>query len=200
MVGCSLEIHILYTMCQFENITLIILAGGKSSRMGTDKALLKYNGKTFVQILHDNLKELFTDVIISSNNPKVKINDAKTISDKIKDIGPIGGIYSCLTVSNTNKNFIVSVDTPFVSPSLTSTIISLSEGYDISVVKHKNKVNPIIGIYSKSVLPIVEQEIKANNYKMMMFLEKTKHQILDVNNYKNDLKNINTIDDFYKLD
>jgi len=183
-----------------NNITLIILAGGKSTRMGTDKALLKFKGKTFVEILYDNLKDNFVDVIISSNNPEVKIAGVKIISDEIKNIGPMGGIYTCIKHSKTELNFIVSVDTPFASSKLASEIISKSDDYDIAIVRCNNKTNPIIGIYSKNILPILGQEINSKAYKMMKFLEKTNHKIIQLNkSYKKDLQNINTQNDFGKL-
>ncbi len=183
-----------------NNITLIILAGGKSSRMGTDKALLKINGKTFVQNIYDNLKDNFADIIISTNNIDVRITGAKIISDKIKNIGPMGGIYTCLKHSKTELNFIVSVDTPFISSELAHEIISKSDNYDITIIRCNNKTNPIIGIYSKQVLPILEQEINSKMYKMMKFLEKTNYQIINFkNSFKKYLKNINTIEDFNKL-
>jgi molybdopterin-guanine dinucleotide biosynthesis protein A len=183
-----------------NNITLIILAGGKSTRMGTDKALLKINGKTFVQHIYDNLKDSFIDVIISSNNPKVKVTGAKIISDEIKNIGPMGGIYTCLKQSKTEFNFIVSVDTPFVSSKLTSEIASRSDNYDITIVRCNNKTNPIIGVYRKNILPILEQEINSKMYKMMKFLEKTNYKTIMLDDkFIVDLQNINSVDDYRKI-
>ncbi|NPA45283.1 MAG: hypothetical protein GXO49_07105, partial [Chlorobi bacterium] len=69
--------------------------------------------------------------------------------------------------------------------------------YDIVIVRCNNKTNPIIGIYNKNVLPVLEQEINSKMYKMMKFLEKTNHKIIQLNeSYKDDLQNINTQDDF----
>jgi len=168
--------------------------------MGTDKALLKFKGKTFVQNIYENLKDNFVDVIISSNNPEVKIAGAKVISDEIKNIGPIGGVYTCLKHSKTELNFIVSVDTPFISSKLTSEIISKSDNYDITIVRYNNKTNPIIGVYNKSIIPILEQEINSRMYKMLKFLEKANYKIIQLNGkFKNDLQNINTQDDYVKL-
>jgi len=187
-------------MQQANNITLIILAGGKSSRMGKDKALLKYKNKTFVQLLFDNLKSNFSEVIISSNNPKVKIVGVKTIADEIKDIGPMGGLYTCLKQSNTEINFIVSVDTPFVSPKLSSEIVLKSDNYDIAIVSLKNKLQPIIGVYKKNIIPVLEEEINAGMYKMQKFLEKTNHKIIELDyTFENDLQNLNTQNDYDKL-
>lgn len=187
-------------MPQANNITLIILAGGKSSRMGTDKALLKIKNKTFVEFLFDNLKDNFGDVIISSNNPEIKIKGAKIISDEIKNIGPMGGIYTCLKHSKTQQNFIVSVDTPFLSSKLASEIASKSKAYNITITECNNKTNPTIGVYNKNLLPILENEINLGMYKMMKFLEKTNHKIIKLDEkFKDELRNINNPYDFNKI-
>ena len=180
--------------------TLIILAGGKSSRMGTDKALLKYQGKTFVENLYDNLKGICSEVIISSNNPDIKIEGAKTVADEIQDIGPMGGLYTCLKQSKTNFNIVVSVDTPFVSAELLTEIYEQSQNYDISIIEHNKKIHPLIGVYHKNILKILESEIKAEKYKVIKFLEKTKHQVISVDNsYKDELLNINNPGDYKRL-
>ena len=74
--------------------TLIILAGGKSSRMGFDKGLLKVKDKYIIQDLIDELSNNFTNTLISANNKEYEMFKLPIISDKIKDIGPIGGIVS----------------------------------------------------------------------------------------------------------
>ena len=187
-------------MQQLNNISLIILAGGKSTRMGTDKALLKYQGKTFVQILYDNLNSICSELIISSNNPEIKIEGAKTVADEIKNIGPMGGLYTCLKYSKTENNIVVSVDTPFVSAKLLTEIYEQTQNYDISIVEHEKKVHPLIGVYHKNVVKILESELKSEKYKVIRFLEKTKHQVISVDNsYKIELLNINNPGDYKKL-
>jgi len=183
-----------------NNITLIILAGGKSSRMRTDKALLKINGKTFVQILYDNLKGICSEVIISSNNSDVKVEGAKTVADEIKDIGPMGGLYTCLKLSKTDYSIVVSVDTPFVSMKLLNEIILQSEGYNITVIEQNNKVHPLIGVYHKNIIALLKSEITFEKYKVMRMIKKTNHQIISVGeDYKDELFNINSREDFEKL-
>ncbi|MCF6366876.1 MAG: molybdenum cofactor guanylyltransferase [Bacteroidales bacterium] len=185
---------------KFKNITLIILAGGKSSRMGTDKALLKFQGKTFVQILYDNLNGICKEVIISSNNRKVKVSGAKTIPDEIANIGPTGGLYTCLKQIKTDYAFVVTVDTPFVSVDLLSEIYSKIAGYDVVIIEQNNKIHPLIGVYHKNIIKLLETEIEEKKYKVMKVVEKTKHRIISVSGkYKGELFNINSRKDFDKL-
>ncbi len=184
-----------------NNITGIILAGGKSSRIGTDKALLKFQSKTFIQIIYDNLKELCSEIIISSNNPEVKISGVKIVADKIKNIGPAGGIFSALSVSETEKNIIVSVDTPFIPTALFEFLIKHNtDDTDVLIISEGTKLHPLIGIYSKNFKHILSEEIKKGNYKIRDIIKKTHYKITDISeerfDRKNILQNINTKDDY----
>jgi len=186
---------------QQNNISLIILAGGKSSRIGTDKALLKFQGKTFIQTIYDNLKELCSEVIISSNNPKVKISGAKIVTDKIENIGPAGGIFSALSASQTEKNMIVSVDTPFIPTALFEFLIKHNtDDTDVLIISEETKQHPLIGMYSKKFSQILSEEIKKENYKIRDIIKKTHYRIIDISEEhfyrKNILQNINTEDDY----
>ena len=168
--------------------------------MGTDKALLKFKGKTFIQILYDNLKDICSEVVISSNNLNVKIEGAKTIADEVKNIGPMGGIFTCIKYSKTDYSIVVSVDTPFVSAKMINEIASQSADYDITVIEQAGKVHPLIGVYHKNVIDLLNSEITSEKYKIMEMIKKTKNQIISVGNeYKGELFNINSPEDFDKI-
>ena len=82
-------------------ITGIILSGGQSTRMGTDKALLQINEKTLLENAIEICKPVCKEILISSNNPEHEKFGYKIIPDEIKNCGPLGGIYTCLKNSNT---------------------------------------------------------------------------------------------------
>lgn len=90
-----------------KKITGVVLCGGKSSRMNTDKALLKLGEKTIIEIIYKKLKSVFDEVIISANDSeKYKFLDAQIIKDIYKDRGPLAGIHSALKYSEYEKIFI----------------------------------------------------------------------------------------------
>ena len=89
-------------------ITGIILAGGKSSRMGTDKGLLLLNGKPMVKYVIDVLSKVTSKIIIIANNDEYKQFGYKVYSDLIKDKGPVGGIYTAMNYTNSNTNICIS--------------------------------------------------------------------------------------------
>ena len=96
-------------------VTGIILAGGKSSRMGTDKGLLKLNGKSMVEYVIDALTEMCSRVLIVSNNIEYRRYGIDVVKDIYEDKGPLGGLYSGLMNSNSQVNICVSCDIPNVN-------------------------------------------------------------------------------------
>ena len=181
-----------------NNITAIILAGGKSSRMKQDKALVKINGKTLLNLQIETLTPIFQKIVISANtnyNTNFRI-----IKDINKDKGPIGGIYSVLQNSETNKNFIIAVDMPYITPEIINKLIDNSNNFDITIPIIKNKIEPTCAIYSKNCINIIEHQINVKNYKLTDFITKcnTNYVNFDTNeltffkniNYPEDLLNI----------
>ncbi|MBP6063265.1 MAG: molybdenum cofactor guanylyltransferase [Fusobacteriaceae bacterium] len=188
-----------------EYKTAIILAGGKGSRLGyIDKAFLKYNGEFFIDILLEKLKE-FKEIIIVTNSPekysdyekKYKyINNLKIITDKVKGIGPIGGIYTGLLNSKYNESFIVSCDTPFVNKEFIKYVKELKGDYFIALPVYGEKKEPLCALYKKNIIEIIEKRIGEKKYKIdSIFLnEYTRH--IKVNEI---FKNDNIIKGFYNI-
>ena len=189
---------------QFEDISLIILAGGKSRRMGANKALLKYRGKSFIEILFGRFKDLFSEIIISSDNSQVYLTGTKIVPDVYKNIGPVGGIYSALMFSEIEKNIVISVDTPFISKDLIRFLIKNDDKNSIvTIISEKKHLHPLIGIYSKKFTYTLKNEILSENYKLRNIILKTKYKIAEISeeNFYNEklLQNINTPESYYAL-
>jgi molybdopterin-guanine dinucleotide biosynthesis protein A len=98
-----------------SKITGIVLAGGRSSRMGEDKSLMKLNGKALVEYSINALRPLCDKVIISSNIAAYDFTGCEVWPDELPDQAPIIGIYSCLKRSETELNVILSCDIPLMS-------------------------------------------------------------------------------------
>lgn len=183
-----------------RGITGIILAGGKSSRFGTDKALIKLNNKTLLEIAIDKMQLICDSVLISYNSPLPEHISYKQIPDKIQSIGPMGGLYTCLEVSNTELNMILSVDAPFVPTDLFSLLTDYTQDYNVVIPRYKENIYPLIGLYKKSFLKILEKDISNKRYKMMKAIKKSKHSVVEISDaseFYNDtfFMNINTRED-----
>lgn len=154
-----------YYFCAMD-LTGIILAGGKSLRMGTDKASLKLNGKTLLERSIELVQPFCDSLLISSNNSKHERSGFKIISDEIENCDPIGGIYSTLKISEPDWNFIISVDYAFVESDFVQFLISELDDFDAVVPVHSKGKEPLIALYHKNSLPEIEKMLNSGNFKV----------------------------------
>lgn len=171
-------------------ITGIILAGGKSTRMGTDKALLQINGKTLLENAIEICMPVCSEILISSNNPEHQKLGIQIIPDEIKDCGPMGGIYSCLKVSETSWNLVLSTDAIYVEPLFISFLINHSGDFDAVVPIHSKGKEPLIALYNKSSLPIIKEHIAKGNFKMVDLLSEINTRWINSENWIQKTPNI----------
>ena len=172
-----------------------ILCGGKSSRMQSEKGLVLYQNRPFIEHIIDAVLPISNNIQLITNTNDYDYLDYKKVKDIVIEKGPIGGIFTALTHSETELNLILSCDIPLIS---TEILLELLQKHNnkiaISVFSDANKIHPLIGIYSKSSLPILKKAIDDNNLKMMHLLSKVSHQKLYVEEGKSDfLKNINSV-------
>ncbi len=157
-----------------SQISAIILAGGKSSRMGTDKGLIDINGKAMVQWVLDLVKEFTDDIYIISANPNYNQFNYPLVSDVFPNAGPLGGIYSGLLKIKNKKALILSCDTPFIEVKTIENLIENSLDFDITYAIENNKPHPLIGIYNQNCLPHLKNCIQNQKLKMTLAFEDLK--------------------------
>lgn len=139
-------------MANKKHITTIILAGGKSSRMGQDKGLLRYHKKPFIQHIMEEARPVSDEIMIVSDNTQYDVFCLKRISDIIKNTGPLGGIYSGLHHSTTDKNLVLSCDIPMINTEILEKLIHRSYECDAEIIltQADGKAMPLIALYRKS--------------------------------------------------
>jgi molybdopterin-guanine dinucleotide biosynthesis protein A len=163
-----------------KQITGIILCGGKSKRMGTDKALLKLGKFNLLEIAILTL-EPFCDEILLSSNIEYPLEKTLTyIPDKYDNIGPISGIYSALSESKNEHHIIITCDTPFLTTNTIQFILENAEQYDIVLPQVNGKIQSLTGYFNISVLPFIESEIQKKHYKPIQMFMECKHKILPI--------------------
>ena len=142
-------------MNNLQNITGIILAGGKSSRMGTDKGLLTLRGDAFIALIIDAVKPLVKDIIIVSNNTDYDQFGYKRVDDIIENAGPVAGIYTGLYHSTTENNLVISCDVPLVKTVILNKLIEgYEDGFDVIQIQSQNKTMPLIALYKKQCMSV----------------------------------------------
>jgi len=146
----------------YENITGIILSGGKSSRMGENKSLLKIGDKTIIEKMVDLMQSLFNDVILITNNPGVyEFLSIPMYQDIYPGLGPLSGIHSGLTHTNTERNFIISCDMPLMSPEMIRYLVDYPTPKLITISKAEGFVQQLCGVYSNKCLATSENILTA---------------------------------------
>lgn len=152
--------------------TGIILSGGKSSRMSSDKGLLLLHGKPLIQYAIEALKELCDEIIICANKPGYDRFGYLVIKDVYPDLGPIGGIYTGLLNSGSESNFVLSCDMPFINPQTVTFLLTKREKSLASIPIHgQNTIEPLCALYSKTILPQLTKQIRKQDFKLMNLLK-----------------------------
>ncbi|MFV0246694.1 MAG: molybdopterin-guanine dinucleotide biosynthesis protein B [Mycoplasmatales bacterium] len=182
-----------------DNICGCILIGGQSRRMGVDKYTLLYKDSTFLEHLYKSFKPLKTYISVNEEHDNLK--DYEQVIDQYKDIGPTAGIYSTLKEVTEQYVLFCSCDTPLVSNDLVIYMLGMHNIYTNNIVlRIDNKIIPTCGIYSKDILPKIQEHIDNKNYKLLSLLESIEVTYIDVpHKYKKQLFNCNTTEDYIKL-
>jgi molybdopterin-guanine dinucleotide biosynthesis protein A len=153
-------------------MTGIVLSGGESRRMGTDKAFLKIGGLPLIEHVIRALRSVAERIIIVSNFPEAYASyNAEIATDAFKKRGSLIGLYSGLLRSQDEYNIVVACDMPFLNSRLLSHMSGLAAGYDIIVPKPAELIEPLHAIYHKGLIPVIEDHIKRDQRKIRGIFE-----------------------------
>ena len=147
------------------DISCIVLAGGKSLRLGHDKVLEKVGNTSLLEKVISRIDSLGKEIVLVTaeertfsqleNHPKLK-----TVSDVFPGRGSLGGIYTGLLESNSFHNLVVAADMPFINQSLLRYMIEVSDGFDFVLPRINSFFEPLHAIYSKNCVTPIESMIK----------------------------------------
>ncbi|MBA4317543.1 MAG: hypothetical protein C0412_04005 [Flavobacterium sp.] len=138
--------------------TAYILCGGKSTRFGTDKALVELNGKKIVEIIADELKKVFSKIVlVTPDAPKYEFLKMECINDVYTGCGPLAGIHTALKHSETEKIFVISCDMPLMKADIIKYIAEYQTDKKIIIPKAGDKKQYLCAVYNKNMLPEVEK-------------------------------------------
>jgi molybdopterin-guanine dinucleotide biosynthesis protein A len=172
--------------------------------MGSDKGLVLLNGKPMIQYCIDTLESMGLPIIIISNNSEYERFGYPVHKDLVSEKGPVGGIFTALKCSNTDKTVIISCDTPFVSKDLLDILIEASQNYDVTIPVFKERQHPLIGVYNRSGLPVFEIHLKNDQLKLQTAIATLNTNIVSMTDQPKVMsmmfKNINTQDELKLLE
>ena len=148
----------------------VILAGGKSRRMGRNKALLDFGGETLIERLYGILKSAFEEVLISANDPETyEFLGAQVVQDVFGAGGSLAGIHAALLHSRGESCFFVACDMPFVNLDLVRYLNQFADGYEVVIPMSRNGLEPLHSFYSRRCVPHIEQQLGRGNLKIIDF-------------------------------
>jgi len=185
-------------------IGCIILAGGKSSRMGKDKALLEYEGKYFVEKIAEEMSFFEEKIIARGNNRAltgITESSWRVIPDIYYDHGPMGGMHAALKECESDAMFVVTCDMPLITGELAKSICAEMKDCDAFIaVTSEGKYHPLCGVYKKELYELMEGYLLEDNNRMMAVLNKSRTKYFQLDEEASrQLANVNTREEYEKM-
>lgn len=195
------------------NNTCVILCGGKSSRMGTNKTILPFLTYRLITYQIIKLSQIFSNIAVSIKDDKkdevleilcndiskyneiaINIESIKFITEDLTYFSPLFGILNCFNKLNTQRLFFIPIDYPFIESKTIHTLIEYSDDCDIVYAKDSNRSHPLIGIWKSNLKAKILNALQNNNFKILDFLSScnTRSILFD----SDEFINLNTMQDY----
>jgi len=189
-------------MKRSERYSLLLLAGGKSKRMGTDKAELILEGKTFLTHMLEKVGALgITDRYISGHDPKGE--EAVTVWDEFTDRGPLGGIHACMKVLKTPYCLVLPVDAPTLPVEILEKLLCAHEDAldkeKVLIWEHGERKEPLIALYPVSMMETIEHLIKEGSAPVFRALDVWGYECCRLEMENEEIINVNTPELYKKI-
>jgi len=186
-------------MDKINDIAGVILAGGRSTRFGSNKALAILDGKPLIQHVADLISGLFAECLLVTNTPEeYEFLSLPMTYDRYEESGPLAGIHAALLEVNEPRAFVVACDMPNLSPELIRYLCNMNEqDYDAIIPCLEKGQEPLFGIYHKKSLTVIDACLQQNNCQIIRALADlrvrrvSEQEILSITGNLNCFKNIN---------
>lgn len=152
-------------MCPGPKTSGIVLAGGRSRRMGREKAGLQMSGGTLLERAVRTLEPIVDEVVVVGT-PGTAPCGVRVIADETPGLGPLGGLATGLKRTRGERVLLVACDLPFLDRALLLYLMSLAPGYDAVVARIDGRSQPLHAVYDRRVGPIVDRQIASGAYRM----------------------------------
>ena len=162
-----------------REVSAFILAGGKSTRMGTDKAFVMFEGRTLLSRMLQIARALTPSVRIVGEAAKYA-EFAPVVEDVFPGCGPLAGIHAALRATRTDLNVILAVDVPFVSLALLDYLVSRAQRSEATatVARSARGYQPLCAVYNRAFADAAEEALRAGRYKIDALFDEQRMQII----------------------
>jgi molybdopterin-guanine dinucleotide biosynthesis protein A len=176
-------------------ISAAVMAGGKSKRLGQNKALMQINGSKVVEGVLNTVSPFVQKVKIITNSPEeYDWLDIETAKDIRPGCGPLSGIHSAISLSSSEYVLVVSCDIPLVASKQIEQLVSSCRGHDITIFKHKN-FEPLCAVYRRSCIDALNELIDHNECRIIDLFPTLDVKVLRVDDAEI-FRSINTKEDY----
>lgn len=163
------------------DVAAFVLAGGKSTRMGRDKAFVDYDGRTLLARMLDLARSVTADVRIVGSREKFR-SYAAVVEDAFRDCGPLGGIEAALRASSSELNLILASDMPFVSREFLQYLIDqarMAPEAGVVVPLADGRRQPLCAVYRVEFAAVAENSLRVGQYRIDRLFERVRTRVIE---------------------
>lgn len=195
-------------LCPDPSPSAVVLAGGRSSRLGRDKSLLMVDGQPLITRTVQALTRLSEDLVIVTNDPDRYASlalPARLVPDEIRGVGALMGIYSGLKVARHSHAIVVACDMPFLNVALLRYMTDLIEGHDVVIPRIDGMLEPLHALYGKACLPPMAELLAQGRHKIRAFFHRVRVRYVDQEDIRRfdplclSFVNVNTLEDWTRV-
>jgi molybdopterin-guanine dinucleotide biosynthesis protein A len=189
-----------------SGVTAVILAGGSSSRMKSNKALLPFRGERFIERIFRQMSAIFPEVILVANTPEIyRFLPCRIVADRFPGMGSLAGIQAGLAESRTEYIFVVACDMPDLNERLVRHLASRAKGADVVIPESGSGLEPLHAIYGKGCLGAMNEALSSGEGKIVDCFHRlrvdvvSRQEIAGIDPSFRSFRNINTPEEYYRI-
>ncbi len=161
-------------------VTGVILAGGKSRRMGRDKAFLPFGKGVLIERVIEVVRAVTDDLLLITNTPEqYQRFGLPMVSDVIPEAGSLGGIYTGLVHAKTPYSLALACDMPFVKPAFLRFLCDMAGEADVMIPKNAEDFQPLCAVYAQACREPIRQRIEAGRLKITGFFDQVRVRVIE---------------------
>jgi molybdopterin-guanine dinucleotide biosynthesis protein A len=189
-----------------SHVTAVILAGGASTRMKSNKALLPYRGERFIERIHRQMASIFREIIVVTNTPETyRFLTCRTVPDLYPAMCSLAGIQTGLAHCGTPYIFVAGCDMPYLNEALIRQIVSLADENDVIIPESPGGLEPLHALYGKGCLPAMERNLSEGKRKIIDCFDGLKvtvvscKEVTAIDPAFRSFRNINTPEEYFSM-
>jgi len=195
------------TACDISSdVTAVILAGGNSTRMKSNKALLTLDGERFIERIFRQLSAIFRKIILVTNNPELyRFIPCQKVSDIYPGMGALAGIHAGLRSSKTSHIFAVACDMPHLNQAVIRHLLNRVNWQDVIIPESDGGLEPLHAVYGRGAIPVIEEALSRGNRKIVDCCQRLKTTVIareEIGSLDPEFlsfRNINTPEEYFRF-